>query len=302
MKAAIILLLLVLSPKAFDSVDAIGVVTEESDCLAIALATADPSNSIGEAISNSIAQAFSRVVACDGVQENHRVLGASSLAISVAVAIASSETVGADCVAESDAVADVVSETVTQGVARGLLENTDPVQQTLAEAWLAEEISAIATKLQEGEDSFGTTSGACSPSGLRSSLSTARAVGAALDQAISRILLAITCGDHLETVDPEGITPGGSTSTTSSAGGDIEASSAAQAEMGEVENGCRYDSKKEMFYGPCQPAATKRRNCNEEFRQCENAGRPTETCHEELRYCSDAIMTEVVGKEVKRPQ
>ncbi|GMH42746.1 hypothetical protein BSKO_10665 [Bryopsis sp. KO-2023] len=322
MKTAIVFLLLVLTTQQLDIGAASDVGTADADCVATALAEADPSNAVGEAISNAIAQAFSRVVACDG-KENESAVGASSLAISVAVAIASSETAGAECVAEGDAVAEVVSELVTQGVAGGLLENTDPVQQTLAEAWLAEEASAIATRLQEGEDSLGDGSGSCTVAGLRKSLTTARDVGAAMEDAISQILLAVSCGDNLQTVDPEAVVPaipggilpgissgispgissgivpgigggftGGFGSTTSTLGGPT--GSLGGTQQVKATSSCRYDSKQRKFFGTCFAATTKRRNCNQEFRDCESAGRSSKTCREELTTCSDATLTEVV--------
>ncbi|GMH42775.1 hypothetical protein BSKO_10694 [Bryopsis sp. KO-2023] len=296
MKTVLVILLLAFAPSALG----VGEVVEDSDCVATALATADPSNSVGEAISNAIAQAFSRVVACDagGEEKDEGEVGASSLAVSVAVAIASSETAGAECVAETDAVAEVVSDLVTQGVAGGLLENTDPVQQTLAEAWLAEETSAIATRLQEGADGFLGGPKSCGLVGLQKSLSTAQDVGAAMEDAITQILLAVSCGINLEAEDPEGIIPTTTEEQVVGEGGQTEGGTEEGVDSEEVAD-CRYDSAKRKFFGPCFPAKMKRRNCNREFRDCKKGGREIKVCHRELKDCSDARLTQVVRKGPK---
>lgn len=270
--------------------------------MATALATADPSNAIGEGISNAVAQAFGRVVSCDSSKENTKEpLGVSSLAVSVAVAIASTETAGSLCVAESDAVAEVVTDIVTQGVAGGLLENSDPFEQTLAEAWLVEETPALAARVHDGVDTA-LASGACTISGLQSCLATARDVGDALEDAISQILLAISCGGNVQTQDPEGDHPDGCDPSQGTITG--EQALVVEAGSGVVDgnNGdnvdCRYDSTQRMFFGNCAPAKTPPRNCNQEYRDCTGQGRAVEVCHRELETCSSVRMTEVVARAV----
>lgn len=254
-----------------------------------------PSNAIGEAISNAIAQAFTTSVACGDPNQNDEGDGYSSLAVSVAVAIASSETAGEECLASADAVAEAVSDMVTEGVAGGLLENTDSKEQTLAEAWLAEESGTISDKIQQAA-TVRQQSGTCNLVGLQKSLTTASEVGDAMEDAISQILRAVNCGDNFQVDDPEGLVSLPPETSLEDGVLDEAESGAEEAEVAD----CRYDAEKRRFFGTCEPREKKGPGCNAQFRTCRRSGTANKQCHAELRACSRDGLNKAKAKNPRK--
>lgn len=176
------------------------------ECVANAVSRTDPNNAVGEAMSNAIAQSFSKVIVCeDGttVQPGD----SSSLAIAVSVAISESRGAAQECTANADAQAIEVGENVAGKVGENLVGAAPSEEQKkLSQAWLKKNQGAVAEKVKQGEYASyapGRTSEGCID--IRSILGaspTAAEVGATLEKAINEIIAAVTCGDNVEN-DPD---------------------------------------------------------------------------------------------------
>lgn len=171
---------------------------ENSSCISNAVAETDPNNAVGDAISNAVAQAFSKVIVCEeGVRSNPN--DVSSLAISVAVAISESRAAGEKCIANADAAAEEVGKQVAGMVGSGLVDGAPGDQQKeLAADWAEKNQGGVAQRVAEGEKKYsGPAVDANGCIDIRSILGaspTAAEVGALLEGAINEILTAVTCG------------------------------------------------------------------------------------------------------------
>lgn len=175
---------------------------ENGDCVANAMARTDPNNAVGEAVSNAVAQSFSKVIVCeDGsvVQPGD----SSSLAIAVSVAISESRGAAQECTASADAQANEVGEKVAGKVAEGLVAGSpSESEKKLTQAWLNKERGNVAERVKQGELSNNaparTSSGCLDIRSILGAAPTAADVGATLDKAINEILTAVTCGNNVE--------------------------------------------------------------------------------------------------------
>jgi len=230
------------------------------ECVATALAKADPKNAAGEAIANSIAQAFSTSISCEEENENLSPI-VSSLAVSVAVAISSAEAAGMTCTADAEAVAEVVSDFITEGVTEGMLAGADEKQRTAAEAWLKAEAPLIAQRVRmatRGKREDGVVGGCLGRFGeLLGSLNTAEDVGNALEDAIQQVMEAISCGTNVKDEKDD-----------------------------DEPAGCFYDPDQRQFVGNCSVEKPKKRDCNKEFKECAKIFR-LRKCHKDLAACKE---------------